>query len=101
MAPIIEIDEEAWRPLKIQERLDAYYSFREARADDLMPLPPTFDPFAHRQLSFIAAEELGELPETAHMTIKAASVCDPLTAAKPVTSSPAPSSAAPVTADHW
>ena len=71
MAPIIEIDEEAWRPLKIQERLDAYYSFREARADDLMPLPPTFDPFAHRQLSFIAAEELGELPETAHMTIKA------------------------------
>ena len=50
MAPIIEIDEEAWRPLKIQERLDAYYSFREARADDLMPLPPIFDPFAHRQL---------------------------------------------------
>lgn len=71
MAPIIEIDEEAWRPLKIQERLDAYYSFREARADDLMPLPPIFDPFAHRQLSFIAAEALGELPETAHMTIKA------------------------------
>ena len=71
MLQYAEVDEKAWRPLEIQERLDAYYSFREARHEELKPLPKKADPFAHRELSFIPAESLGTLPETAHMTIAA------------------------------
>ena len=62
----VEIDESAWNPVPVDERLDAYYAFRDQQGDALVKETAKEK---KKVKFFIPADTLGSLPEIATMSI--------------------------------